>query len=53
MYNIFALSLALGVWETWGLTITRSMAGTLMAGSSLSVLGMSLWLRWSLQSSWG
>lgn len=53
MYNISALSLALGVWEPWGLSITRNMAGTLMAGSSLSVLGMSLWLRWTLQSSWG
>jgi len=50
-YNVFALSLALGLWESRGLRITQSMAGTLMAGSSASVLGMSLWLRWRLQGS--
>lgn len=51
IYNVFALSLALGFWEPWGLRITQSMAGTLMAGSSASVLGMSLWLRLRLRSS--
>ncbi|KAJ4989216.1 copper-translocating p-type atpase [Stagonosporopsis vannaccii] len=51
VYNIMALSLALGLWEPWGLSITQSMAGTLMAGSSASVLGMSLWLRWRLRNS--
>lgn len=50
VYNVFALSLALGAWEPWGLRINQSMAGTLMAVSSTSVLGMSLWLRWRLQS---
>ncbi|KAJ8114663.1 hypothetical protein OPT61_g3516 [Boeremia exigua] len=39
-YNILALSLALGLWEPWGWDISRSMAGTLMAGSSASVLCM-------------
>lgn len=53
IYNVFALSLAVGCWEAWGLRISRSMAGTLMTFSSLSVLGMSLWLRWTLRSPQG
>lgn len=53
VYNVFALSLALGCWEAWGLGISRSAAGTLMAFSSLSVLGMSLSLRRTFRSSQG
>ena len=50
LYNAVALSLALGIWEDWGLCITASTAGMLMTGSSASVLGMSMWLRWRLKS---
>ncbi|KAF1357216.1 hypothetical protein EJ07DRAFT_129514, partial [Lizonia empirigonia] len=49
VYNVFALSLAMGMWERWGWSVKPSGAGMMMAGSSASVLGMSLWLRWRLQ----
>lgn len=47
-YNIFALSLAAGAWELWGWSVSPKGAGMMMAGSSASVLCMSLWLRWTL-----
>lgn len=50
VYNVFALSLAMGMWERWGWSVKPSGAGMMMAGSSASVLGMSLWLRWRLQT---
>ncbi|KAK5063081.1 hypothetical protein LTR84_005157 [Exophiala bonariae] len=48
-YNIVAVGLAMGVAEPWGLTIDPSMAGTMMAFSSLGLLASSLWLRRRLQ----
>ncbi|KAH7359671.1 HAD-like domain-containing protein [Pyrenochaeta sp. MPI-SDFR-AT-0127] len=50
LYNVFAISLAMGLFERWGLSITASMAGSMMAFSSISVLSMSLYLRHRLQS---
>ncbi|KAF2435928.1 heavy metal translocatin [Tothia fuscella] len=44
-YNVVAISLASGIFEQWGVAIDASIAGTLMACSSLTVLGMSLHLR--------
>lgn len=45
MYNALALSFAVGVWECWGWSVGPRGAGMMMAGSSASVLCMSLWLR--------
>lgn len=49
VYNTVAVSIALGLWEPWGISITASTAGSLMAMSSISVLAMSLLLRYRLQ----
>lgn len=48
-YNLAAVTVAMGVFERWGLTINASMAGTLMASSSISVVALSLLLRARLQ----
>lgn len=42
LYNICAISLAMGVGEPWGIKVDASIAATLMAFSSASVLGSSL-----------
>lgn len=44
-YNIVAVALAAGSLESWGVCIDAAMAGSLMAFSSISVLGWSLWFR--------
>lgn len=49
VYNIVAVGLAMGAAERWGLSIDASIAGTLMAFSSLGLLASSLWLRRRLQ----
>lgn len=49
IYNAAALSLTLGVWRAWGLEMRPNSAGIMMAGSSISVLGMSLWLKKRLE----
>lgn len=45
VYNLVAVGLAMGVAEPWGVRIDASMAGTMMAFSSLGLLVSSLWLR--------
>lgn len=50
LYNALAIAVAMGALETWGLRIDASMAGILMAGSSISVIMLSLLLRHRLQS---
>lgn len=50
LYNALAITIAMGALETWGLRINASMAGVLMAGSSISVITLSLLLRHRLQS---
>lgn len=45
VYNLVAVGLAMGVAEPWGIRIDASMAGTMMAFSSLGLLASSLWLR--------
>lgn len=49
LYNAFAVSVAMGALETWGFEINASMAGILMAGSSISIIMLSLLLRHRLQ----
>jgi len=44
-YNVLAVSLAMGVAEPVGVRVDAARAGTMMAMSSISVLGWSLWLR--------
>lgn len=48
VYNVIALSLAVGAWECWAWRVGPKGAGMMMAGSSVSVLCMSLWLRSTL-----
>lgn len=50
LYNAIAIVTALGVFEPWGLRIQASMAGTLMAGSSISMIILSLLLRRNLEA---
>ncbi|KAH7095472.1 E1-E2 ATPase-domain-containing protein [Paraphoma chrysanthemicola] len=50
VYNVVALTLAMGLLEPWGIVITVSMAGSMMALSSVSVLSMSLYLRHQLRA---
>ncbi|KAF2711408.1 heavy metal translocatin [Pleomassaria siparia CBS 279.74] len=50
IYNIVAISIAMGLFEEWGVCITASTAGSMMAFSSISVLSMSLYLRHRLRS---
>ncbi|KAH7085826.1 E1-E2 ATPase-domain-containing protein [Paraphoma chrysanthemicola] len=50
VYNVVALTLAVGLLEPWGIVITVSMAGSMMALSSVSVLSMSLYLRHQLRA---
>jgi Cu+-exporting ATPase len=47
-YNSIAVALAMGAAEPFGLKIDAARAGTMMALSSISVLGWSLWLRHDL-----
>lgn len=49
LYNLVAVGLAMGVAEPYGITIDPSIAGTMMAFSSLGLLASSLWLRRRLQ----
>lgn len=49
LYNVVAVGLAMGVAERWGIKIDASIAGTMMAFSSLGLLASSLWLRRKLQ----
>lgn len=48
VYNVIALSLAVGTWECWAWRVGPEGAGMMMAGNSVSVLCMSLWLRSTL-----
>ncbi|CAO2651637.1 Nn.00g042070.m01.CDS01 [Neocucurbitaria sp. VM-36] len=50
VYNVVAISIAMGLFEKWGISITASIAGSMMAFSSISVLSMSLYLRHRLRS---
>ena len=47
-YNIIAVALAMGALEDWGVRIDAARAGSMMAMSSVSVLGWGLWLRRNL-----
>lgn len=42
-YNVISVALAMGLLESWGVKIDATRAGTLMALSSVSVVGWSLW----------
>lgn len=44
LYNVCTVSLAMGVGEPWGIKVDASVAATLMAFSSATVLGLSLLL---------
>ena len=44
-YNFVAIGLAIGLGERWGISIDAALAGTMMAFSSASVVGISLLLR--------
>jgi uncharacterized membrane protein YeiB len=46
---MFAISLAMGIAELWGLKVNASVTGSLMAFSSVGVLSLSLYLRQSLR----
>lgn len=47
VYNVFAVGLAMGLGERWGIRIDPTTAGMLMVGSSISVVGWSLWfMKW-------
>lgn len=48
-YNVIAVCIAAGALELWGVAIDAARAGTVMALSSVSVLGWSLWFRKSLE----
>lgn len=45
LYNMVAVTAAAGAWEWAGVRLDASAAGMLMAGSSASVVGWSLWFR--------
>ena len=49
LYNFTAIGLAMGLGERWGIIVDASIAGTMMAFSSVAVLGMSLLLRRQLK----
>jgi P-type E1-E2 ATPase len=44
LYNMFAVSLAMGIAEPWGVKVDASMAATMMAFSSATVMSFSLLL---------
>ena len=48
-YNVVAVALAMGIAEKWGVKIDAARAGSMMALSSVSVLGWGLWLRRGLK----
>ncbi|KIW09924.1 hypothetical protein PV08_11700 [Exophiala spinifera] len=50
VYNATAISLAMGVGRGWGLEVNASAAGTMMAFSSLGLLGSGWWLRQRLKT---
>jgi P-type Cu+ transporter len=49
VYNVIAVTLAMGVGESWGVKVDAAMAGTMMALSSTCVMLGCGFLRWELQ----